>query len=106
MPDLIAEYEAYRTEQARYVREGRKDRAAEAGKEADRVAAVIGVEAEKFAAQADNHVEAGQDLLAARALIEAKRLRRALADVAPGDENAADSTPRDTAVTKKRSGNA
>lgn len=99
MPDLISELEAYRAEQARYVREGRKDRAAAAGAEAKRVAAAIGVEAEKLDAKAAGHVDDGQDVLAAQAMVEARRLRAALTDGEP--ETAAESAPRETAVNRK-----
>lgn len=103
--DLIAELDGYRAEAARYDRDGRDDRVAAVREQADRVAGLIKVEAEKADAHADNHEEAGQDLLAAKARVEAKRLRRALAELGE-QETAADRTPRETAVPKKRGGNA
>jgi hypothetical protein len=106
MPDLIAELEAYRAEQARYAREGRKERAAAAGKEAERVADSIKAEVEKLDARAGNHEEAGQDLLAAQARVEARRLRRAVAGQAPAEETAVDTTPRETATTRRGGRNA
>lgn len=105
MSDLIAELGAYGDELARYERAGKTDRAAAVRKQRDAVAATIRVEAEKLDANADNHMTAGQDLLAARATIEARRLRAALADLG-GPETAADATPRETAVVRKRGSNA
>jgi hypothetical protein len=100
MPDLISELDAYRAEQARYVREGKKDRAAAAAAERERVAAAIGVEADKLDAKARGHVDNGQDVLAAQAMVEARRLRAALKDQG-APETAAESAPRETAVNRK-----
>lgn len=112
MPDLIAELAGYRAELARYERDGKTDRAAAVRQQLDAAAANLTVEADKLDAQADNHTTAGQDLLAARATIEARRLRAALADLAPAvesapaGETASDSTPRETAVHRKGRSNA
>jgi len=100
MPDLISELEAYRAEQARYVREGKKDRVAAVVAEAERVAAAISTEAEKLDAKAAGHVDDGQDVLAAKAMVEARRLRAALAEMG-APETAAEAAPRETAVTRK-----
>lgn len=101
--DLIAELDGYRAELSGYERAKRTDRAAAVAAEIDRVTKLIAVEADKFIARAENHEEAGQDILAAQARVEAKRLRRALAaEVPPGAENAAQNAPRETAVAKKK----
>jgi|GEM_PF-5536627 hypothetical protein len=100
MPDLIAELAGYRAEQARYAREGRTDRAAAVREQAAKVAATIGVEADKLDAKAGGHEDDGQDLLAVRARIGAKRLRAALADLGE-PEAAVDATPRETATPKR-----
>lgn len=112
--DLIAELDGYRAELARYAREGRTDRADAVREQADRVISEIRVEAEKADARADNHEEAGQDIAAAKERVEAKRLRRAFAeldkpetatdeDAEPDTETATDKTPRETAVRKRGS---
>lgn len=97
--DLIAELGGYRDELANYERSGRKDRMPAVKAEIDRVAAAILTEAERLVAQAEAHEEAGQDVLAAQCRVEAKRLVRGSGTGAP--ENAADSTPVETAVPAK-----
>lgn len=101
--DLIAELDGYRSELAGYDRAGRTDRAAAVRAEVDRVTKQLAAEADKLIAQAEGHEDAGQDVAAAQARVEAKRLRRALADqTPPAAENAAESTPRTAAVTKRK----
>lgn len=100
--DLIAELEGYRAELAGYVRGNRPERAKAVREEMAKVVKAIGVEADKLIAQAQNHEEEGRDIPAAQARVEARRLRRPLADLAPAEETAADTTPRETATTKKK----
>lgn len=101
--DLIAELDGYRSELSGYERAQHKDRAAAVQAEIERVTKLITVEADKLIARAEGHEDAGQDILAAQARVEAKRLRRALpADEPPGSENAAQNAPRETAVPKKK----
>lgn len=104
MPDRIAEMAGYRDELSRYERAGRDDRAAAVREQLAAVVKDITVEAEKLDAAADNHMTEGRDLLAARASIEARRLRAALAELGE-PETAADATPRQTAVPRKRGSN-
>lgn len=104
--DLLAELDGYRTELDGYTRAGRGERVEAVQAEIDRVTAQITTEADKLIAQAENHEEAGQDVLAAQARVEARRLRRALADLPeagpPAGEDADDATPRRTATTKRK----
>jgi hypothetical protein len=116
MADLLAELGGYRAELARYDRLGRTERAAAVRDQIDRLITTVSAEADRLDAVSDNHMSAGQDLQAARATIEARRLRAALADLGvaqPGaaepevaelgvPETAADSTPRETAVTTRK----
>lgn len=99
--DLLAELDGYRAELAGYERAKRADRITAVRKEIARVGKAIEVEVGKLIAQAENHEEAGQDVLAAQCRVEARRLARSLGDV-PAAENAADSSPRETATTKRR----
>ena len=103
--DFIAELGGYRDELARYTRAGNTGRADAVREQIAKAVTALGVEAEKLDAVADNHMTAGQDLLAARSTIEARRLRAALAEL--GEQGtAADATPRETAVGRKRGTNA
>lgn len=103
--DLIAELEGYRSELAGYERSGVADRAKAVKAEIARITKQVSVEADKLIAQAEGHEDAGRDVLAAQARVEAKRLRRAVGvESAPGAENAAESAPRETAVTPKKKG--
>jgi hypothetical protein len=105
--DFIAELGGYRNELARYTRAGDTGRADAVREQMAKVVTAIGVEVDRLDAVADNHMTAGQDLLAARATIEARRLRAALAELGTAaeqgeQETAADATPRETAVNRKR----
>jgi hypothetical protein len=101
--DLLAELDGYRAELDGYERSGRTARTEAVRGEIDRVTKQIAGEVEKLNAQADNHEEAGQDVLAAQARVQAKRLRRALAaEQLPGGEDTADRMPRQTATTKRK----
>lgn len=99
--DLIAELAGFRTELENYERfsRGGPDRVKAVKAEIARVSKQIGVEVEKLLARAANHEEAGQDVLAAQCRVEAKRLARESRLGAP--EDAADATPRETAVPPK-----
>lgn len=103
--DLLAELAAYRSELAGYERSQRVERVVAVRAEIDRVTALIHVEAAKLVAQAENHEEAGQDVLAAQARVEARRLKRAAATKDGGEppaaEDTADSTPTEKAVTRR-----
>src|SRR5687767_3730902 len=96
--DILAELDGYRTEQANYERQGRKDRLPAVKAEIERVTKQIRVEVDKLIAQAENHEEAGQDVLAAQCRVEARRLARESSLGAP--EDAADSAPKEKAVPK------
>lgn len=106
MADLIAELGGYQAELARYERLNLDARAQAVRDQVSRLVAVITTEAEKLDAAADNHMTAGQDLHAARATVEARRLRAALVELgllSEAAETAADTTPRETAVRKRGS---
>jgi hypothetical protein len=103
--DLIAELTGYRNELAAARRRNNTDRAAAVTEQIERVTGQVRTRIEQLLAQAGNHEEAGQDVLAAQARVEAKRLGRETADATPagpGAENTAQSAPRETAVTKGR----
>jgi len=100
--DLIAELAGYRNELAGYLRAGSTERAAAVREQMAAVTAAISGEADRLVARAENHEQAGQDVLAARARVEARRLRHAVDDAEVVQETAADATPRETAVTRKR----
>lgn len=102
--DLLAELDGYRAELSGYDRAGRAERSDAVRAEIDRVTKAIEVEADNLTAQAENHEEAGQDVLAAQCRVEARRLRRCLAETPPAGQTAADSTPRETATTKRSRG--
>jgi hypothetical protein len=110
--DLIAELAGYRNELANYARSGKTDRVPAVEAEIERVSTAVRARVEQLLAQADNHEEAGQDVHAAKCRVEAKRLIReggldASVDAAeelgdPAPTNAAESAPRERAVTKKK----
>lgn len=109
--DLIAELTGYQEELAGAKRND--DRAAAVGEEITRVVDAIGVRVTQLLARAENHEDAGEDLQAANARVEAKRLARAVIDAGhedrlgealtqlrgPGFETAEQSTPQQTATT-------
>lgn len=108
MHDLLAELDGYRTELANAERAGRQDRADAVRPHLGRLAGLIEAEAARLDAQAETHENEGQDVLAAQARVEAKRLRRGAqltADASPAGENAADARPKETATTKRKGGN-
>lgn len=70
--DLIAELAGYRSELDNY--RNRPDRAAQVQTQIDRVTAAIANRIGQLLAQADNHMTAGNDVLAAQAMTEARRL--------------------------------
>lgn len=109
--DLLAELAGYRNELARENQLARTDRAAAIRTEIARVRKAIASRAEVLDAEGDNYVEAGQDLKAAQAAIEARALRKAIDDGDPGQEpaaapaepeTAADSRPRRTTTPRKK----
>ena len=104
MHDLIAELGGFKTELANYERRGdiAKDRVSAVKGEIDRVTKEIKAEVERLMAEMDARAEAGQDVLAAQCLTEAKRLARESGLNEP--ENAAASTPLETAVPKGKRG--
>lgn len=103
--DLLAELAGYTNELAGAERRGRSEHAAAVRTEVTRVRGEIADRAEILEAQSADHTEAGQDLKAAQAAIEARELRQALEEAdAPATaplENAAESKPRRTASAKK-----
>lgn len=80
--DLLAELAGYRDELAGEERRGRAGRAACVRAEIDRVRTQIAVRAEILEQEAEDHIEAGQDVKAAQAAVAARNLRQALAELA------------------------
>lgn len=104
MHDLIAELQGYRNELTSAKRNGRDDRAEAVRGEIERVTGDIKATAERLLATAEEHDNVGQHTLGAQLRAEATRLRRAVGvDDQPAAETAADSTPRQRAVSKKAS---
>jgi hypothetical protein len=103
--DLLAELAGYTNELAGAERRGRDEHATAVRAEVARVRAEIATRAEILEAQSADHIDAGQDVKAAQAAIEARELRQALevpdAPATAPLENAADSRPRRTAAAKK-----
>lgn len=111
MADLLAELDGYRAELAGYERSHKDERAALVREQIERVTGQIRTDIEKLHAQAGNHEDDGQEILAAQARVEAKRLARALPDdnedeAGPkravrgrpkGRETTADTTPKERA---------
>lgn len=90
--DLLAELAGYNNELAGYGRN--KERAEQVRAQIERVTAQIRVRVEQLQADADNHITDGQDVLAAQALVEARRLVRE-SDIKPV-ETVVDAAPRET----------
>ncbi len=112
--DLLAVLAGYEAELAGYERQGRKERAAAVRGEIDRVIGEVQVRIERLLTSAEGHEDDGQDVLAAQARVEAKRLAAALpAEHRPsklralypdqaGAQDAAESAPRETAAAKRK----
>ena len=111
--DLLAELAGYQSELAGYERQNRTERAAAVRGEVDRVIGEAKTRIEQLLTQAEGHEDAGQDVPAAQARVEAKRLAaalpaehrparlRALYAEEPGAEDAAAAPPPERAVPKK-----
>ena len=99
MHDLGAELQGYKDELATV--DG--DRAKAVRGEIDRVSKEIEDHAAELDKQAGEHEEAGQDVPAAEAHVEARRYR-ALLDTEPAGENAAESKPQEKAVPRRSGG--
>ncbi len=84
--DLLAELAGYRNELAGAEARG-SERAAQIRTEIERVEAAVTERAAELIAQAETHEGAGQDVLAAQARIEARRLT----DAAPAPARTANS---------------
>jgi hypothetical protein len=107
--DLLAELAGYNDELALESRRGRGERADAVRDEIARVRREIGEQADRLEAEADDHVEQGQDLKAAQAAVAARGLRAALEAAGPHPaplENTAESRPKETAraTTKPAAG--
>jgi hypothetical protein len=117
--DLIAELNGYRAELAGAEQRRNTDRVDAVRAEIDRVTTQAQARIEQLLAQAENHEDAGADLAAAQARVEAKALAKALPEESrpesvralrataaggepPGAQNTAESTPREKAVTPRR----
>jgi hypothetical protein len=113
--DLLAELAGYTSELANYQRSGRDERAAAVRDEISRVTGQINTRIEQLLTAAEGHEDAGADLAAAQARVEAKQLAAALpAEHRParlralypdeaGAENAeAAAAPAEKAVPRKR----
>jgi outer membrane biosynthesis protein TonB len=81
--DLLAELAGYTNELAGAVQRGRDKQAAAVRAEIERVRATIAERAEILEAKSADHTEAGQDLKAAQAAIQARELRQALDTLGP-----------------------
>lgn len=107
MHDVLAELAAYRDELAHYTATTKTDRAQLVCAEIDRVSTVVRDNADTLDELAQQHDDSGQDMLAAQARVEARRLRAALRDApetaAESDppETAAESHPQETAVPRR-----
>ncbi len=111
--DLLAELAGYEAELAGYERQGRTERAAAVRDEVTRVIGEVQTRIERLLTQAEGHEDDGQEVLAAQARVEAKRLAAALpAEHRParlralhpdqaGAENAVQEPATETAVAKK-----
>lgn len=97
MHDLGAELQGYRDELADIA--GDADREKAVRKEIARVSKAIEERADELEAQADEHQDAGQDVAAAQARVEARRHRALIEE--PAAEDTADSTPREKAVPRR-----
>jgi signal transduction histidine kinase len=101
--DLLAELAGYRAELDYAETHDRPERAKSIRGEINRVTGAVKDAIAEAEAEAEEHDSNGQDVPAAHARVEVKRLRRALAD-SGSPETAADRKPRETAVVKKRTG--
>lgn len=107
--DLLAELQGYRNELVNAENADNNDRAGAVRDEISRVEGLVRERADELDAQANEHAEAGQDVLAAEATVEARRYREALAGSEseagsapkrrgrPAKENTADKAPKETA---------
>lgn len=107
MHDLISELHGYRNELGAAERYSLTDQATAVRAEVERVTAAIRERAAAFLDRAAEHESNGQDALAIRARAEARRLIAAVdyapsSSDAPASSNAADSTPRETATTRRK----
>jgi hypothetical protein len=114
--DLIAELTGYQQELAGAEQRHQDERADAVRGEIDRVVTEVARRVEQLLAQADNHEDAGEDLQAASARVEAKRLARAVIEAGhedalgatlkalrgPGFETAEQNTPQQTAAVSER----
>ena len=112
--DLLAELAGYEAELAGYERQSRTDRAAAVRAEIDRVIDEVKVRIERLLTSAEGHEDEGQDVLAAQARVEAKRLAatlpashrpsklRALHPGQAGAENADQAEPVEKAVPRRK----
>lgn len=114
--DLLAELNGYQAELANHEKYDRTERAAAVRGEIDRVIEAIKTQIDHQLDAAEEHEEVGQDVLAAGARVEAKRLARALPEEhrpgrlralyseAAGADNAAAAEPAETAVPPAKRG--
>lgn len=112
--DLLAELAGYEAELAGYERQHRTERADAVRTEITRVIGEVQVKIERELTVAEGHEDAGQDLLAAQARVEAKRLARGLPEEhrperlralfpeTAGASDAAAAEPQESAVPAKR----
>ena len=112
--DLIAELTGYQEELTAAEQRDRKERAKAVRAEITRVVDTAAQRIEQLLARAGNHEDAGEDLQAANARVEAKTLARAVIDAGhedrlgeslqqlrgPGFETTEQNTPQETAEQK------
>lgn len=101
--DLLAELAGYNDELVLESRRGRGERADAIREEIARVRREISEQADKLDVVAEDAIESGQDLKAAQATIEARRLRAALEAAGPHPaplETMAESRPKETTAGK------
>jgi hypothetical protein len=102
--DLLAELAGYRDELAEAEQYERPEKAADVRKEITRVEAAIRGQAAALDRQAEVHLANAQDVLAAAAGVEARRLREGLGQPVepPATETAQDKAPRERATTTRK----
>lgn len=112
--DLLAELAGYEAELAGYERQSRTERAAAVRVEITRVIGEVQTRIERLLTSAEGHEDDGQDVLAATARVEAKRLAAALPDEhrpvklralypdRAGAENADQAEPVEKAVPRRK----
>lgn len=108
--DLLAELAGYESELAGYQQQQREDRAAAVRGEIERVTGQVKERIDQLLDEAEGHEDEGQDVRAAQARVEAKRLAaalppehrpaklRALYPKEAGAEDAAQAAPQEKAV--------